>query len=299
MNFNIIIFFLLISIFIVVPVVAVFQVLEKIKRQRLEYRLKVISKQSSITKASHIAISQKRGPLPRMGLSRIVFFILFPLPAIYILFTASFFSSAIIWIAFYCATMGFLYYSFSTIRMRRYKKALIKDLPNSIDLVIRSLRAGRTITDSIKAVGDEGKGPVADQFRSIIDQTELGKDFIAVVNDISSKLHVPEFSFFVIVLSVQQETGGNIIKILGSLSNMLRQRELMRLKIRALSSEGIFSAFFMGSLPLIIVGLIELIRPEYLSILFTTRTGQYLLLCGIASEVLGCFIISRMVKIDV
>ena len=296
---SLIIISLLIFLIIFIPIVAVIQLLEKMKRQRLELRIKLISRQSTVVQGNLKTQTPTAKTPSQSHVGKILFFVFLPIIPIYIVLTDHSVFSIFYKISFYFALIGIFYFLIKTVRTRRYRKLFIKELPSSIELLVRSLRAGRTITDSIKTVGEENRGPVADQFRNITDQFELGRDFISVVNDISSRLRIPEFTFFVIVLSVQQETGGNIIKILTSLVNMLRQRELMLMKIKALSAEGIFSAIFMLSLPLVVMGIFFLLRPEYISVLFTEPKGQYMLLGGAATEILGCLVIFRMVKIDV
>jgi tight adherence protein B len=293
--------FLILSILLIAPYVIFMQLHDKLKRQALEERIRIINKQSSALRGERkIAIKQQKKNLrTRLTPIQIMFLVIMPIPALFILLFSHNFYSAMTSVIIYFSVIIVIYVLTIGIRKRRYHKAFVTELPNSIDLIIRSLRAGRTIVDSIKIVGEETEGPVAVQFKSIVDQVEMGKEFVVVANDISNKIKIPEFSFFVIVLSVQQETGGNIIKTLSSLSNMLRQRQLMRMKVKALSSEGIFSAFFMGGLPFLVAGLIELIRPEYILLLFTNSTGQHLLIAGIISEIIGCIVIARMVRVDI
>lgn len=295
--FGFIVLFSIISVLLLLPLLGLMQVKEKLRRQRMEERLKSINKQVVLRSTSKLR--GNKSSKYNISLGKIVFFIFLPIPPLFVVLTSSSILSAVMSITLYFGFVGMFYMFLMRMRRRRYIKNFVLLLPNSIDLIIRSLRAGRTITDSIKTVGLETKGPVAEQFVTIIDQVELGKDFVSVVNDVSKKLNIAEFSFFVIVLSVQQETGGNIIKTLSSLANMLRQRQMMRMKIKALSAEGIFSAFFMGGLPFFVIGIIELIRPEYLTPLFYSSTGHKMLIYAVVSEFIGCMIIFRMVRIDI
>lgn len=295
-----ILIFLIISFLLVGPYLIFAKIYNKVKRQQLEDRLNSINKQIKLQQnGAHSGRMQRKQRQQAISPGKMMLLVFIPLPPLLVIFVASSLYSAFISIVIYFVIIFSFYFLIQRIRRRRYTKAFIVALPNSIDLIIRSLRAGRTITDSIKTVGEETQGPVAEQFKNIVDQIELGKDFIKVVNEVSKKINIPEFSFFVIVLSVQQETGGNIIKTLSSLANMLRQRQLMRMKIKALSAEGIFSAFFMGSLPIAVAGIIQLIRPEYIALLLHTSGGQKVLIAAIISEIIGCLVIARMVQIDV
>ncbi len=294
--------FLLITLLIILPYFGIIQFREKIKNQRLEARIKEINQQSNSRHASKAAqrhMNKKIESESPSNIGKILLYFFIPIPPVLFLFMGDSFYSIFLCTIVYFLFIISLYFLVKKIGKARYRKSFIIQLPNSIDQVVRNLRAGRTISDSIRTVGTDTKGPVAEQFRNISDQVELGKDFIAVVNELSQDLQIPEFSFVVIVLSVQQETGGNIIKTLSSLANMLRRRHLMRMKIKTLASEGILSAVFMGSLPFLVAGLIMLIRPEYLTVLFSTPNGQHLLIAGLVSESMGCIVIAKMVYMDV
>lgn len=283
---------------VIIPYIVVMQLREKVRKQRLESRIQTLNKQNllpSIKFTRRIIAKQESS----LTLAKFFIYMMIILPIFSFSIFIESFSVIISSAAVYLGVIIVGYFLIKKIRERHFKKAFINQFPNHIDQIIRNLRAGRTITDSIRAVSQETKGPISEQFRSIVDQVDLGKEFIFAVTDVSSQLRIPEFTFFVIVLSVQQETGGNIIKTLSSLANMLRRRQLMRLKIKSLSAEGIVSAFFMGSLPFIVAGVILLIRPEYLSVLFADPTGQNLLIAGVISELMGCVVIARMVHIDI
>src|SRR3990167_3887106 len=290
---SIVIIFLV--LLIVIPVIIIIQIFERMKRQRLELRIEIINRQNSILEANPtITKPIERASFLREHIWKIILISLIPIIPIYIFLTNRSLASIFTKITIYFLLIGSSYFFAKAFRWYRYKKIFIKQLPDVIEMVILSLRAGRTITDSIKTVGEELKGPVAKQFRNIARQYELGKDFLNVVKDVSNRLKIPDFSFFVIVLGGQQETGGNIIKILTSLMVMLRQRRLMQLKIKALSSEGIFSAFLLVLLPFILMGIMRLIRPDYMDLLFTTPVGRQLLIIGGISELIGCIVIFRL-----
>lgn len=270
------------------------------KRQHLEYRLAIYSKQYQIRiNTTTKNISYEKQTLHKSEMIKVLLIILLVIPPLFMLFATESFYTALSSILFYTVTLLLSIFLIIKMRHRKQIKIFIEDLPNAVDLIIRNLKAGHTIIDAMHKVGEEIRGPVSEQFKNISGQLELGKEFITVINTVSRQLNIPEFSFFALILSVQQETGGNIIKTLNSLAELLRQRQLMRSKIKALSSEGIFSAFFMGGLPFLVAGVVCLIRPEYMQLLLTTSLGQHLLIAGVISEILGCLVIARMVRIDV
>src|SRR3546814_6834106 len=121
--------------------------------------------------------------------------------------------------------------------------------PEAIDLIVRGLKSGLPVTESINAVGREMDDPIGTEFRRIGDDIRFGKTMTEALWAATDRLSVAEFKFFVISLSVQQETGGNLAETLGNLSGILRSRQQMKLKVRAMSSEGRASAMIIGSLP--------------------------------------------------
>ncbi|OGT38557.1 MAG: hypothetical protein A3F11_04695 [Gammaproteobacteria bacterium RIFCSPHIGHO2_12_FULL_37_14] len=299
MDINFIIVLLMIFLLIVGPFIGIMHLRDKARNQQLAYRLNTINRVRATPQNNKIPIIKKQDNASWIILRNIILFFIIPIPALFMILLNDSIFFMFVQVSIYFGIIFVIYFSIIKIRENNYKKAFNDEFPNAIDQVIRNLRAGRTIIDSIKTAGEDIKGPVSEQFRSIVDQVGLGKDFILVINDLSAQLNIPEFTFFGIVLSVQQETGGNIIKTLSSLVTMLRGRHLMRLKVKALSSEGIMSAIVMGGLPFVAAGVIYLIRPDYFDVLFITSAGQKMLIISILCELIGCIVILRTLHIEV
>ncbi|MEQ9360328.1 MAG: type II secretion system F family protein, partial [Rhodospirillales bacterium] len=127
--------------------------------------------------------------------------------------------------------------------------------------------------------------------------------FGAKINDAlwatAHRLDIPEFKFFVVSLSVQQETGGNLAETLANLSDILRRRRQMKLKIKAMSSEAKASAMILGSLPFVMFCIIYLMNPDYESLLFTDPRGRLILGGGLVAMAMGVFVMSRMVRFEI
>mgnify|MGYP003624416039 CR=1 FL=1 len=170
--------------------------------------------------------------------------------------------------------------------------------PEAIDLIVRGLKAGLPITESIYAVSQEMDAPISTEFKTITDEIRFGKTMDEALWHASEKLDTPEFKFFVICISVQQETGGNLGETLGNLSGILRGRAQLKLKIKAMSSEGKASAAIIGSLPFIMLGVISSINYEYMSIMFEDSRGQLALLVGLIWMSFGMFIISKLINFE-
>ena len=171
--------------------------------------------------------------------------------------------------------------------------------PDAIDLMVRGLRSGLPVTECIKAVGRELAEPVGAEFRRITDEVKFGAKMNDALWAAAHRLDIPEFKFFVVSLSVQQETGGNLAETLANLSDILRRRRQMKLKIKAMSSEAKASAMILGSLPFIMFCIIYMMNPDYESLLFTDPRGRLILGGGLVAMAMGVFVMSRMVRFEI
>ncbi len=178
-------------------------------------------------------------------------------------------------------------------------KNFTAQFPDAIDLIVRGLKSGLPVTESIANVGREMPNPVGAEFRLISDGIKFGKSMEDALWDTARRLDTPEFKFFVISLSVQRETGGNLSEALGNLSDILRRRRQMKLKIKAMSSEAKASAMILGSLPFIMFGIIFALNPDYEMELFTDPRGQVMLGFGVGIMSVGIAIMSKMVKFEI
>jgi tight adherence protein B len=169
----------------------------------------------------------------------------------------------------------------------------------AIDLIVRGLRSGLPVTESIKAVGREIMDPVGMEFRLIADSITFGMTLQEALWAAASRIDIPEYRFFAITLGIQQETGGNLAETLDNLSQVLRRRRQMKLKIKALSSEAKASAYIIGSLPFIMFGIIMAENHRYAMTLFTDPRGWVMLACGFACYSLGIGIMWKMVKFEI
>jgi tight adherence protein B len=182
--------------------------------------------------------------------------------------------------------------------MRR-RRRFIANLPDAIDLIVRGLKSGLPVSESMAAVGREIAEPVGDEFRQIMDNVRFGRSLDAVLWESARRIDASEFNFFVISLSIQQETGGNLAETLGNLSDIVRRRRQMRLKISALSGEAKASAYILGSLPFIMFGVVHAMSPDYTSELFTDPRGMVMVGAGIVSMLIGIAIMMKMVRFEI
>lgn len=181
---------------------------------------------------------------------------------------------------------------------RRINKFTVK-FPDAIELLVRGLRSGLPITETMAVVGAEVDGPVGEEFRGITDKMKIGRTLDAALQEAADRLGTPEFQFFCITIAIQRETGGNLAETLANLATVLRQRAQMKLKIKALSSESKASAYIVGSLPFIVFGLIWWISGQYMQRFFE---DERLIIAGGGGLVwmgIGAFIMAKMVDFEI
>jgi tight adherence protein B len=186
----------------------------------------------------------------------------------------------------------------SSLIKRRVQKFTSK-FPDAIELIVRGLRSGLPISETIGIVADELPEPVNVEFRSVSDKMKIGRTLDAALQDTAARLGTPEFQFFVISLAIQRETGGNLAETLSNLAEVLRKRSQMKLKIRAMSSESKASAYIIGALPFIVFGLIWWINGSYMQTFFTDERLMIAGGVGIIWMGIGAFIMAKMINFEI
>jgi tight adherence protein B len=181
----------------------------------------------------------------------------------------------------------------------RRKKKFLANFPDAIEVLIRGLKAGLPAAESMRIVAQETVGPVAQEFLRVTDGLKLGGDFDDVLWSAAERINIPEFNFFVITLTIQRETGGNLGETLENLTDMLRKRRQVRLKVKALSSEAKASAIIIGSLPFVLFGILYMLNRDYVMMLFTHQTGPYLVGTGFLMQGIGIGVMVKLVKFDI
>src|SRR3954462_7838497 len=194
--------------------------------------------------------------------------------------------------------IGVPHYIIGKLITRRIKK-FNSNFPDAIELMVRGLRSGLPITETLGIVASEIPGPVGIEFRMVSDKMKIGRTMEAALQETADRLGTPEFQFFVITLAIQRETGGNLAETLSNLADVLRKRAQMKLKIRAMSSESKASAYIVGSLPFVVFTLVWMINPHYMGGFFT---DQRLMVAGIGGMVwmgIGALIMAKMVNFEI
>ena len=183
--------------------------------------------------------------------------------------------------------------------VKKRANAFTTKFPDAIELLVRGLRSGLPVTETLGVVASEVPGPVGQEFKLITDRIKVGKTMEDALQDTADRLNMPEFNFFCITLAIQRETGGNLAETLSNLSDVLRKRAQMKLKIRAMSSESKASAYIVGSLPFMVFIMIWFVNPKYIGGFFTE---DRLIVAGLGGMVwmsLGAFIMAKMVSFEI
>jgi tight adherence protein B len=181
---------------------------------------------------------------------------------------------------------------------RRVAKFTSK-FPDAIELLVRGLRSGLPITETMGVVGAEIEGPVGEEFRAVSDKMKIGRTLDAALQETADRLGTPEFQFFTITIAIQRETGGNLAETLANLADVLRKRSQMKLKIKAMSSESKASALILGSLPFVVFTMVWFVNQSYMANFFH---DQRLIIAGCGGLVwmgIGAFIMAKMVNFEI
>jgi tight adherence protein B len=183
--------------------------------------------------------------------------------------------------------------------IKRRVAAFNANFPDAIELMVRGLRSGLPITETLGIVATELSGPVGVEFRAVADRMKIGRTMDAALQETAERLGTPEFQFFVITLNIQRETGGNLAETLSNLADVLRKRAQMKLKIKAMSSESKASAYIVGSLPFIVFTMVYMMNPEYMAGFFSDDRLMVAGLGGLLWMGIGVFIMAKMVNFEI
>lgn len=171
--------------------------------------------------------------------------------------------------------------------------------PDAIDVVVRSVRSGLPASEAVNAIAAEFADPVGPEFRRVADAIKLGSSLEEALWKTAARLELPEFNFFVISLAVQRETGGNLAETLSNLSDILRRRHQMKLKVKAMSSEARASAMILGLLPFVIFVILFVVNNHYIMRLFDDPRGLVLVAFGLASQAVGIAVMMKMARFEI
>jgi len=183
--------------------------------------------------------------------------------------------------------------------IKRRQSRFIAHFADALDILVRGARTGLPVGECLRIVGREVPDPCGYEFRMLVDSQRIGMTTEQALQRGLERMPVAEFQFFAVVLVIQQQTGGNLATTLENLSNVLRSRKRLKDKVAAMSSEAKSSAMIIGSLPFLVGGMIYLVNPDYISLLFSTKTGNIIMTGGLLWMAAGILVMQKMINFKV
>jgi len=178
------------------------------------------------------------------------------------------------------------------------ERLFVVRFPDAIDVVVRGIKSGMPLGDSLRVIATESPEPIRSEFRSILETQAIGVPLGEACAKLFERMPLPEANFFAIVIAIQQKSGGNLSEALGNLSRVLRERKKMKGKIKAMSTEATASAAIIGALPIAVMAVVYLTSPDYITLLWTDRLGKMMLAGSVVWMSVGIFVMKQMINFD-
>jgi tight adherence protein B len=204
--------------------------------------------------------------------------------------------------------LGFiLSFIFITIMMRSYlsykvdkrNQVFLDNFPDALDMIVRSVKSGHPLLSSLRMIVENSEEHIAEEFQQVVDEVSYGAPLSEALHRMADRIDLLDINFFVVILSVQQETGGNLSEVLGNLSGIIRKRRLLRLKIHAMTAEGRFTSWIFAAIPIVQLIIVMFISPEYVDVLFKTSAGNILLAIAGGFIVFSIYMSKKLCQIDI
>ena len=188
------------------------------------------------------------------------------------------------------------YLGFAT---KRRQSKFVDEFADALDVIVRGVKSGLPLNDCLMVIARESPEPVRSIFREVVEQQRVGVPLGEALDRSIDLMPIAEMKFFTIVISIQQQAGGNLAEAIGNLSAIMRSRKQMRGKVQALSAEAKASAYVLGSLPFAVTTMIYLSSPQYITLLFSTSVGNFMLVCSGVWMSLGVLMMRKMINFKV
>jgi len=197
----------------------------------------------------------------------------------------------------FAGALGLPLWTLSFLKKRR-EALFLDNFPDAVDVIVRGIRSGLPLIDSLKVIAVDAPEPVRSEFRAIVDTQTVGLPLGEACGKLYERMPLPEANFFGIVISIQQKSGGNLSETLANLSRVLRDRKKMKGKIKAMSMEAKASAVIIGALPVAVAILVYLTSPRYIELLWTHDLGQMMLAACAVWMSMGILVMKKMINFD-
>jgi tight adherence protein B len=184
-------------------------------------------------------------------------------------------------------------------RRRQRDAALVRQMPDTLDMIVRALRVGQSVDNALKEVARSTPEPLGMEIRTIYEEVALGIPFTAALQNFESRFaRLADVKLMTTAFVIQRETGGNLTRVLANLSDLIRDRDTLKRQVRAMTAEGRSSAIILGILPLAVGAFFWIIRPAYVQTLFSHPVGRKMLVAAILLEISGFVVMKVMTRLD-
>jgi len=188
---------------------------------------------------------------------------------------------------------------FLTHKIAKRNQQFLNLFPDAVDMIVRSIRSGHPLNTAMLMIANNMEDPIRGEFKLVVDEVSYGRTLPEALGRMAQRIDEPDLHFFVVVLSVQQETGGSLAEVLTNLSGVIRKRRQLRLKIRSLTSEGRATSYILGALPVVEFSALYYMTPTYMAPLFDSLAGNVILAGAGALIVLAIWTVNIMVDIEI
>lgn len=181
---------------------------------------------------------------------------------------------------------------------KRRQKQFSEEFANSIDIIVRGVKSGLPLSDCLQIIAAESAEPVKGEFVELVEQQRIGVTLAQGLERMLDRMPLAEVNFFMIVIAIQQQAGGNLAEALGNLAGVLRDRKRLKSKVEAFSSEAKSSAAIIGALPIAVMGLVYISTPDYIALLWTEKLGHMMLMGSAVWMLCGVLVMRKMINFD-
>jgi tight adherence protein B len=214
-------------------------------------------------------------------------------------FLAFTWAGTIILSAILAVLVGSIPFIYLVVLKQRRMAKFQAQLPEALDMIARSMRAGHAFTTGMRLASDEFDDPLGPEFHYALDEVNFGVSVPDALTNLVDRVDCPDLGFFVVSVILQRETGGNLAEIMEKIAHLIRERFKLLDKIRTLSAEGKLSAIILSLIPIFVVGILYIMNRKYIMILFTDSIGKYMIVVAIILMLLGFYVMRRIIKIKV
>ena len=208
-------------------------------------------------------------------------------------------TSSVVWGLIGAAIGGYLPYAYIKRRRNKRMNAFEEQLPESIDLIGRALRAGHPLSSGFKMAADDGAEPVSTELRRVFEEQRFGLPLQDSLLGMADRIPLMDMRILVTAILIQREVGGNLAEILDNLANVIRQRFTIRRQLRVYTAQGRMTGYLLAVLPIAIGFLLYSINPGYMNIMLEDRTGKIILGFGFVMQLAGYMWIRKIVNIEI